>query len=698
MLKLPGLQLRQRVGLTEGGVVVRGIRDGRELDVELRHERVRTAQDDAALRFFGARARFARVRDSGLPAFVSIGERGGTLFAITSAPVGASLLDRRGELPLAERRTLRIARLIARALAALHERGLTHGALAPSRVLLNQRYSPTLVYYDVDPQPGAAGGPPSEEQAIAARLRFVAPERYGLIDAPVDGRADLYSLGALLYLCATGRAPFELDDDADILTHHATVPPEDPRAHNPELSPALAAIILRLLAKQPRRRYADVDALLSDLDRIPQLSDRAARGEPLALNTEGAPRSILDSGAFVGKEDEVRQLALHWQSARAGHGRAVHVQGPVGGGKSALVAGFVRRELDAARLVLEARCREPDARPLAPIRALLERYVRETITAEDDRRALALGFLDAAAAEAGAFLGRLSPFLAEVLGGRAALPDADVTPEQFHQTIALLLRLLVVRHEGAVLVLEDIEWLDPSSREVLRFLAPLLPTLPLLIVTTGGDGEAGREAVERISRESAVRYAGRVSVRPLSRSEVRALVSHSLGDAALEQPVIDALARSSRGSPAAVLDCVREVADAGRLSMSRGRWCADKSTLALLARAVSRDDTVSAALSRLDPRERVVLGAAAVIGARFPAALLIEVTQRDKDEIRDVIARARARAILARAGHDVYVFRGEALRRRLADELPAAARDEVHERVAVALEEELEEEREEERE
>jgi len=94
---------------------------------------------------------------------------------------------------------------------------------------------------------------------------YMAPEQARGLE--VDGRADLYALGATLYEMATGRVPFDAGDPTH---HHLHTPPPDPRAVDPTLPEPLAALVLELLAKRPEERpnsAEDVAARLASIER-----------------------------------------------------------------------------------------------------------------------------------------------------------------------------------------------------------------------------------------------------------------------------------------------------------------------------------------------------------------------------------------------------------------------------------------------
>src|SRR5260221_13274818 len=102
---------------------------------------------------------------------------------------------------------------------------------------------------------------------------FMAPE--ACRGENVGARADVYSSGVLLSLMLCGRVPFEDDNLLRVLQMQVSEPLPPPRSVNPEVSPALAAVIERALVKDPAARYVSMDALLIDLEAaVPPGSER----------------------------------------------------------------------------------------------------------------------------------------------------------------------------------------------------------------------------------------------------------------------------------------------------------------------------------------------------------------------------------------------------------------------------------------
>jgi YVTN family beta-propeller protein len=182
------------------------------------------------------------------------GEVEGQLYLAMRYVEGSDLKTRlHEEGMLAPPRALAICAQIAAALDAAHERGLVHRDVKPSNVLLDADEHVYLADFgltrrlaepDIPAGPGLSLGTPA----------YVSPEQ--IEGGEVDGRADLYSLGCLLYECLTRAAPFPRDSELAVLWAHLQEQPPKPSERNPELPEALDPVIARALAKNPHDRYA----------------------------------------------------------------------------------------------------------------------------------------------------------------------------------------------------------------------------------------------------------------------------------------------------------------------------------------------------------------------------------------------------------------------------------------------------------
>ena len=168
-----------------------------------------------------------------------------------------TLLAEQGALEPA--RAIAICSQFAGALDQAHERGLVHRDVKPSNVLLDQREHVYLADFGLSQrlsEPGIATGPGLSLGTPA----YAAPEQ--IQGGDVDGRADVYSLGCVLYECLTGEPPFTGSSDLALLWAHVQEPPPKPSEHNTALPEAIDAVIATAIAKDRDNRYASCGELI----------------------------------------------------------------------------------------------------------------------------------------------------------------------------------------------------------------------------------------------------------------------------------------------------------------------------------------------------------------------------------------------------------------------------------------------------
>src|SRR5882672_5975956 len=149
---------------------------------------------------------------------------------------------------------------VARGLHHAHRNGVVHGDVVPSNILLKSDGSPKLTDFGIARLRQGYGGQPVAGMAKAVRWKtgvtagtpvYMSPEQAAAMNDVIDGRSDVYSLGAVLYEAATGRAPFAGRSTPEILDKVARVAPTAPRLVDPSLDVELERIVLKAMDKDP---------------------------------------------------------------------------------------------------------------------------------------------------------------------------------------------------------------------------------------------------------------------------------------------------------------------------------------------------------------------------------------------------------------------------------------------------------------
>lgn len=595
-------------------------------------------------------ALLASVDHPGLPRVHEVGLVDGHPYLVMDLVPGRPLAQVIAAGPLPPDRALRVATELADALACVHQLGLVHRDVTPDNIVISDDGSPVLIDFGLATHAGA-------DDAAVGTLLYASPEQAGTWNRAVDARADLYSLGVVLYECLVGAPPFRSTDTSELLRLHARAEPPDPALENPDVPAALSAIVTRLMAKEPDDRYPGAADLARDLRAV-----AAGSGCPL----RPGPTGPLPSPAtrLVGRQADLSALRSEWERARSGRGAVVVVSGSPGSGKSHLVRSLADEVRAEGALVLTGKCDRDDAAPLDALRTAIEASIERLVgLAPDERRRFVDGLASTLDLAVG-LLPALSPALAAALELPPTTSDQD-HHEQFPAAVAAFLAALA-RASGALLLhLDDVQWVDDDTVRVVRALATELPTAPLLVVMAArADDDAGRKvAALRAAADGTVTLD--LTLRGLSAPDTADLVAVTTGGMRLDERSAGAIALSADGNPFTVLQYLGAMIESGALLPSWGRWLMDDDALHSLELPLDAAALILTRLEDLDRPARRLLSVAAALGSQFDAHLLSRVSGLTGTQARGAFATAVRRGVLRLSATGHYRFVHDRIREAL---------------------------------
>jgi predicted Ser/Thr protein kinase len=228
---------------------------------------------------FEARA-IAKLEHPSIVQVYDVGCEKGYFFMVMQLLRGQTLEERLAELGMPDiKDSLSLVADVARGLEAAHGAGVIHRDLKPSNIIVSEDGRARLTDFGL-----ARMGESSDELSdrVVGTPAYMAPEQWGR--GPADGRSDLYSLGVILYLLVTGKKPFDGKSVQEIKDQHLSGRARAPRTLNPAVSEGLQAILGKMMARSPDRRYPTTTAFLEDLGRV--LRDET-------------PKALEETGRFV---------------------------------------------------------------------------------------------------------------------------------------------------------------------------------------------------------------------------------------------------------------------------------------------------------------------------------------------------------------------------------------------------------------
>jgi serine/threonine-protein kinase len=267
------------------GVVYRARDLTLERDVAVKVLPTGTLADESERKRFRKEAlALAKLNHTNIEAVFEFGEQDGIDFLVMEYVPGEPLSEKLRGGALREKEICTLGEQVAAALAEAHEQGVVHRDLKPGNIQVTPKGQVKVLDFGLAKLLRPAGDAEltasvTEAMVVAGTLPYMAPEQ--LLGEAVDGRADLFALGAVLYEMATGQRAFPHTQGPRLIDAILHLMPPAPRAVNSKVSPALEAIILKCLEKDPNRRYQSARELFVDLERLRAPTSTAVTESPV---------------------------------------------------------------------------------------------------------------------------------------------------------------------------------------------------------------------------------------------------------------------------------------------------------------------------------------------------------------------------------------------------------------------------------
>lgn len=608
---------------------------------------------------------------------------------------GGELLEALLREPLSLGMSLRLALGLAETVAKLHQRGLVHKDIKPAHIL-------------VDPASGAvrltgfglASRLPRERPApdplgmIAGTLAYMAPEQTGRMNRSIDARSDLYSVGVTLYEMLTGALPFSATEPMGWVHCQIARQPVPPAERVPTVPPAVSAIVMKLLAKAAEERYQTAAGLAADLRRC--LAERETRGSIawFPLGSLDVPDQLRIPEKLYGRGREVGQLLTAFERVVArGTPELVLVSGYSGIGKSAVV-NELHKALVPLRALFAAGKFDQSKRdvPYATLAQAVQSLVRQILGESD----AAIGRWRAALVEAlgpnGRLVVNLIPQLKLVIGEQPPVPELPLQDGQrrFKLVMQRLLGVFARAEHPLALFLDDLQWLDPATLDLLEDLLtrPELGHLLLIGAYRSNEVDAGHPLMRSLA---AIHQAGahvhEIALAPLARDHVGQMISDGLRcDPAHAAPLADLVHAKTAGNPFFAIQFLSALAEEDLLRFEHGtaRWSWDLPRIHAKGYTDNVVDLLVGRLHHLRPRTRIALQQLACLGNGAAIRLLALVLGTDEAQVQaDMWEAVRQELVLFLGG--TFRFAHDRVQEAAYSLIPEPSRAAAHLRIGRLL-------------
>jgi len=577
---------------------------------------------------------------------------------------------------------LRVGIDVCGALHYAHSQGILHRDIKPENVMLTREDTAKLMDLGLAEMFGELSL--AQEGVIVGTVAYVAPElasgRSG------DARSDLYSFGVVLYEMVTGKPPFVGEDSVKVIFSHIHDHPVSPSRLNPKVPSALSDCIMRLLEKEPEKRFQSAADLLKVLRDIAEGFLREAYG-PSAKGAVvvPAPRPVIEREIqLINRTGEMALLREAVDKAVGGEGGLVFLYGEPGIGKTRLT-----RELGAyARLrgmqVVYGRCPALFRMDGVPPYVLWSEVIRNYLEdCNPEQLYRVVGYYPSEVC-------KLVPDLANRL--RAIPPSVPISPEHERDRLFEAVSQFVTnisREAPLLVVLDDLQWTDQSSLLLMHYLARGVYRVPMLILGAYRDTDIDERHVlssvlTELNRERLLKS---LPLKRMSTDDVSEMIKRLLEQDEVPEAFCELVYEKTRGNPFFVEEVVKSLREEEVIYRGENQWKVKEVSKIEFPSTVK--SVVKARIGRLDDECQSLLTLASFVGNDFSFEALCGVTGFAEDKVLDLMDQMLKTGLVKERvirGQDVYSFADIIVRDVAHEEVSHLRHRKLHGTVGSALE------------
>ena len=603
--------------------------------------------------------------------------------------VGGEVLSRFLGRPMPLREFLPVATSLAECVGRLHGRGLIHRDIKPPHILLNPEMGRAwLAGFGLSLRAPRSRQGPDPPEVIAGTLAYMAPEQTGRVNRSIDSRSDLYSLGVIFYQMLTGSLPFHGETPMDLVHGHVARKPPSPSESVLAVPEAISRIVLKLLAKSGEDRYQTADGLAADLRSCAASLEMVGSVECFELGTSDLSTRLLPPETLYGRDEEIGELlATFDRIAKNGRAEVTLVAGYSGIGKSSVVNELHKALVPPRGLFASGKFDQYKRDiPYATIAEAFRGLVRGILVGPQGDLQRWRESLLASLGTDGRRVTDLIPELERIIGPQPAVPELPPRTAQnlFRRLFRDFIGVFAQPEHPLALFLDDLQWLDAGTLDLLEHLATDETLHHVLIVGAYRDNEVGPE--HPLGRRiDAIRRAGtkvrEIVLAPLREGDVARLTADTLRcEVERARPLARLIYEKTGGNPFFTIQFIHALGDEQLVVFDRGAraWAWDVERIRAKGFTESVVDLMVAKILRLPAPTLGALQQLACLGTSAPTtSLLLAVDGADESTIHDALAEA-VRAGLVYGSAAGYTFLHDRIRQAAYELIAPSERASVH--------------------
>jgi predicted ATPase/GAF domain-containing protein/HPt (histidine-containing phosphotransfer) domain-containing protein len=579
---------------------------------------------------------------------------------------GGEPLERSLGMPMDVRQFLHHAIQLTVILGRVHAKQLIHRDIKPAHILWNVETKQLwLTGFGMATLSQRERQVAEASESMTGTLAYMSPEQTGRMNRSVDSRSDLYSLGVLFYQMLTGVLPFTASDAMEWIHCHVARKPPRPTEQFSDIPEPLCDIVMKLLEKAAEQRYQSAYGLEADLRACLEQWEASECIEPFPLGSQDILDQLSIPEKLYGRKAESELLtALFEKSAGDGTSECIFVTGQAGSGKTALVK-ELQSLVSQANGIFSAGKFDHYKRdtPHTIVTQAFQSYLQQILYKSEKEVSNWRDALSAALGMNAQLMVDLLPELALIMGTQSPVSPmpTNEAKKRFQHTFLQLLNVFAQADHPFVLFLDDLQFIDSASLDLLDYVLTQAETHYFLFIAAYRDNELSAEhplklAIERLNKLDKKIHS--LVLKPLSQTHIAHLLAETLSvQAEPAMQLSEAIHQKTEGNPFFTIQLLNELAEERLLAFNQSQRAWQWDIEAIRSKGFSDNvvEIMIGKLSKLPESSIEILKQIACFGNKVELSMLPLLIGRPIEEIHAELTEAVRAGFLVKAT-DHYKF------------------------------------------
>ncbi|MDA3791040.1 MAG: sigma 54-interacting transcriptional regulator [Desulfobacula sp.] len=571
-------------------------------------------------------------------------ERDGERLIMLMEDFGATSLDRLLiQTCFSLEQVLDIAIAVMEGLDEIHCASIIHKNINPSNIVMNPDTGQVkLIDFGIAKPFNNKETLFQNLNIVEGTLSYISPEQTGRIGQTIDHRTDFYSFGATLYELLAHKPPFNTTDPMDLIHCHLAKDPMPLSDIHPDIPEAISEIVMKLMSKDTEKRYTAAKGVRADLQRCLDLVKKGEQNFTFVIGNEDKCQTLKIPQKLFGRKKEMETLQSNFQQVLAGKKNIVCVKGPAGIGKTMLIQKIEQYVLKNNSIFISGKFDLlQQSIPYTGIIQAFRQLARYLLTRSDHDLNKWQKKLKKALGNQGYEILELVPEFEKILGPKSPISGlgGHEARNRFYLMVENFLSVFAKKNQPFVLFMDDLQWVDPSSLELIKQIISSPVIESMLILGAFRDNEVNAEhplkaMIEMLKKEEV--FYQSILLAPLEVSTISQMIVECLDcseDKAL--PLVQWVHTRSLGNPFHGKELLTFLNEQKKMvyDIPQHMWSWDLMEIQALYLPDSITDLLAKKIQTLAKPTQNILMRAACIGTTFEPNTLSIVCERSHDEI-----------------------------------------------------------------